>query len=93
MLVEKNAILPKHVHTETEREHAEQMRVLLSLIQQLPTLHQEILLMVDVHRHTGAEVVHMVDLPLKAIQSHLCQARFSLRDQLVASGLLPGRPV
>ena len=93
MLVEKNAILPKHVHTETESEHAEQMRVLLSLIQQLPALHREMLLMVDVHRHTRAEVVQMVDLPLKAIQSHLCQARFSLRDQLVAAGLLPGRPV
>ena len=93
MYVEKNALLPKHVDSETERAHTEQMWVLLSLIQQLPALHQEMLLMVDVHRHTRAEVVQMVDLPLKAIQSHLCQARFSLRDQLVAVGLLPGRPV
>jgi DNA-directed RNA polymerase specialized sigma24 family protein len=92
MLVEKNIILPKHVHRKTKSEHAEAMHLLLRLIEQLPAVHREVLLMVDVHRHTQAEVVQMVDLPLKTIQSHLCQARTSLRDQMVAAGVMPARP-
>lgn len=63
---------------------------LLTLIDQLPTCHREVLLAVDVHGYTHAEAMHLLELPLSTIKSHLCQARIALRDRLVETGQVAG---
>ena len=65
---------------------------LLTLIDQLPTCHRDVLLIVDVHGYTHAEAMQLLELPLCTIKSHLCQARIALRDRLVEAGQMPGRP-
>lgn len=65
-------------------------RYLLTLIDQLPTCHRDVLLIVDVQRYTCAEAAQLLELPLSTIIFHLSQARVALRDQLVAAGQVSG---
>ena len=85
-------VLPESADTEKVRVRQEEVRILISLIDQLPTCHRDVLLIVDVHGHTHAEAMQMLQLPLDTIKTHLCRARVALRDRLVAVGQMPGRP-
>lgn len=83
-------VLPESADAEKVRVRQEDVRILISLIDQLPTCHRDVLLIVDVHGHTHAEAMQMLQLPLDTIQTHLCRARVALRDRLVEVGQVPG---
>jgi len=85
-------VLPESADADEARGRQEEVRILISLIDQLPACYRDVLLIVDVHRHTHAEAMQMLQLPLDTIQTHLCRARVALRDRLVAVGQMPGRP-
>ena len=85
-------VLPESAEAEKVWVRQEEIRVINTLIDQLPTYHRDVLLIVDVHRYTHAEAMQMLQLPLDTIKTHLCQARMALRDRLVAVGQVPGRP-
>lgn len=70
----------------------EEMSVLLTLINQLPTRHRAVLLIVDVHGYSHAEAVQLLELPLDTLKTRLCRARVALRDRLVEVGQVPGCP-
>ncbi len=82
--------LPESADAEKVSVRQEEIRVITTLIDQLPTCHRDVLLIVDVHGHTHAEAMQMLQLPLDTIKTHLCQARVALRDRLVEVGRVPG---
>jgi len=84
-------ILEKSADVESVGVRQEEMRVLLTLIDQLSTWHREVLLIVDMHGYNYGEAAQMLGLPLDTIKSRLCRARMALRDRLVEVGLTPGR--
>lgn len=85
-------VLPESADADKTRGRQEEALILISLIDQLPACHRDVLLIVDVHGHTHAEAMELLKLPLDTIQTHLCGARVALRDRLVAVGQMPGRP-
>lgn len=69
----------------------ESMRLLLQAVDKLPDWHRTVILMVDVHGYDYAETAEALDLPLGTIKSRLSRARASLRDELLAVGIVPQR--
>lgn len=66
----------------------EDMHVLLSAIARLPNYHRQVVVLVDVHGYNYQEVAEILALPLGTVKSRLSRARASLRDELVACGLV-----
>ena len=85
----KSIFLQENVGVEKAGMRQAEMH-LLTLIDQLPACHRDVLLMVDVHGYTHAQAVQLLELPLSTIKSHLCQARMALRDRLVEVGQVAG---
>lgn len=69
----------------------EEMDVLLKAIDGLPEWHRAVVLMIDVHGYDYAETADALELPLGTIKSRLSRARSSLRDELMAGGVVPRR--
>ena len=66
----------------------EEMRALLSAIGRLPAYHRQVVVLVDVQGYNYQEAAELLDLPLGTVKSRLSRARSSLRDDLVACGLV-----
>jgi RNA polymerase sigma-70 factor (ECF subfamily) len=73
----------------TERES---FRLLLDAIQQLPTWHRDVVLLIDVHGYDYTEASTMLNLPLGTVKSRLSRARAALRDELVQRGVVAASP-
>jgi len=69
--------------------HQESMQVLLQAIDELPTWHRNVVLLIDVHGYDYAEAADLLELPLGTIKSRLSRARATLRDALVHAGVAP----
>lgn len=67
----------------------EEMDILLNAIDRLPDWHRTVVLMIDVHGYDYAETAEALELPLGTIKSRLSRARSSLRDELIAGGVVP----
>ncbi|CAN5658568.1 sigma-70 family RNA polymerase sigma factor [soil metagenome] len=74
---------------ETLALHKESMQVLLKAINELPTWHRTVVLLIDVQGYDYAEAAEILDLPLGTIKSRLSRARATLRDALLNAGLAP----
>ncbi len=85
-------ILEKIADVEIVGVRQEEIRVLLTRIDQLSTRHREVLLIVDMHGYSYGEAAQILGLSQGTIKSRLCQARMALRDRLVEVGLMPGPP-
>ena len=69
----------------------EGMHALLHAIDALPTWHRSVVMLVDVQGYDYAEAAEILSLPLGTVKSRLSRARSALRDELVRTGLVPGR--
>jgi RNA polymerase sigma-70 factor (ECF subfamily) len=83
--------VPSHMLTEAENPETvalqqESLRLLLQAIDELPTWHRNVVLLVDVHGYDYNEAADALGLPLGTVKSRLSRARSALRDVLVASG-------
>ena len=74
---------PEHIVLQNEG-----MRLLLAAIDELPSYHRSVVLLVDVQGYDYAEAAELLELPLGTVKSRLSRARAALRDQLVRSGIL-----
>jgi len=74
---------------ETLALHKESMQILLKAIDELPTWHRNVVLLIDVQGYDYAEAAEVLELPLGTIKSRLSRARATLRDALVNAGLVP----
>jgi RNA polymerase sigma-70 factor (ECF subfamily) len=70
----------------------ESFRFLLQAIDQLPTWHRDVVLLIDVHGYDYSEASQMLNLPLGTVKSRLSRARAALRDELVARGIVAPSP-
>lgn len=66
----------------------EGMQQMLSLIDELPTWHKNVILLVDVHGYDYGEAAELLEVPLGTVKSRLSRARATLRDRLVSTGML-----
>jgi RNA polymerase sigma-70 factor (ECF subfamily) len=66
----------------------ESLQFLLQAIDQLPSWHRDVVLLVDVHGYDYTEAAEMLSLPLGTVKSRLSRARSSLRDQLTNAGFV-----
>ena len=64
--------------------HNEGMGILLAAIDELPTWHRNVILLVDVHGYDYGEAAQLLRVPLGTVKSRLSRARSALRDRLVA---------
>jgi RNA polymerase sigma-70 factor, ECF subfamily len=82
---------PSHVAEDPEQVavHNESMSYLLETINELPTWHRNVILLVDVHGYDYGEAAQLLQVPLGTVKSRLSRARAALRDRLVASGYVP----
>ena len=69
----------------------EGMHALLHAIDALPAWHRSVVMLVDVQGYDYAEAAEILHLPLGTVKSRLSRARSALRDELVRSGVVPGR--
>lgn len=69
----------------------EVMQLLLSAIDELPPCHRMVVMLVDIHGLDYIEAANYLDVPMGTIKSRLSRARSSLRDQLTAIGMVPGK--
>jgi RNA polymerase sigma-70 factor (ECF subfamily) len=69
----------------------EGMHVLLHAIDALPAWHRSVVMLVDVQGYDYAEAAEILHLPLGTVKSRLSRARSALRDELVLSGVVPGK--
>lgn len=67
---------------------SEGMQQMLSLIDELPAWHKNVILLVDVHGYDYGEAAELLDVPLGTIKSRLSRARATLRDRLVSTGMI-----
>jgi RNA polymerase sigma-70 factor (ECF subfamily) len=67
----------------------EGMEAILYEIDQLPTWHRNVVLLIDVHGYDYAEAAELLGLPLGTVKSRLSRARSALRDALVARDMMP----
>lgn len=67
----------------------ESLYFLLKAIDELPPWHRNVVLLVDVQGYDYSEAAETLDLPLGTVKSRLSRARASLRDGLLAAGLVP----
>jgi RNA polymerase sigma-70 factor (ECF subfamily) len=86
------------IRTTDERENPESMIVqqeamqsLLAAIDDLPTCHREVVLLVDIHGLDYTEAADYLDVPMGTVKSRLSRARATLRDRLTELGLVPGQ--
>jgi RNA polymerase sigma-70 factor (ECF subfamily) len=73
---------------ETVALSREGLRLLLEAINQLPSWHRNVVILVDVHGYDYNEAAELLALPLGTVKSRLSRARAALRDTLVAGGLV-----
>lgn len=66
----------------------ESLQALLHAIDQLPTWHREVVLLVDVHGYDYSEAAGLLGLPLGTVKSRLSRARAALRDALIQAGVV-----
>jgi RNA polymerase sigma-70 factor (ECF subfamily) len=69
----------------------ESMHTLLSAIETLPVWHRSVVMLVDVQGYDYNEAADILGLPLGTVKSRLSRARSALRDDLVRSGVVPGK--
>ncbi len=83
----------EHENPEMLVTQQESMRYLLEAIDDLPSWHRDVVLLVDVHGLDYSEAAAHLDLPLGTVKSRLSRARSALRDELVARGIVhPAAP-
>ncbi len=82
-----------HQNPEAVVTQREEMEFLLRTIDELPSWHRNVVLLVDVHGYDYSEAAEILDLPLGTVKSRLSRARSALRDHLVGSGFVtaPGK--
>jgi RNA polymerase sigma-70 factor (ECF subfamily) len=66
----------------------EGLRLLLEAVNELPSWHRNVVILVDVHGYDYSEAAEILALPLGTVKSRLSRARAALRDALVAGGLV-----
>lgn len=91
---QSNTDLPSSLLTEAENPetialHSESMQTLLTLIDELPSWHRTVILLVDIHGYDYAEAADQLGLPLGTVKSRLSRARTALRNQLINVGIVP----
>jgi RNA polymerase sigma-70 factor (ECF subfamily) len=69
----------------------EGMRSLLKAIDDLPSWHRNVVMLVDVQGYDYSEAAEILGLPLGTVKSRLSRARNALRDDLVRTGVVAGR--
>jgi RNA polymerase sigma-70 factor (ECF subfamily) len=69
----------------------EGMSLLLRAIDALPVWHRSVVMLVDVQGYDYGEAAQILNLPLGTVKSRLSRARAALRDELVRTGVVPGR--
>lgn len=67
----------------------ERMQLLLTAIDELPTWHRNVVLLIDVHGLDYEEAAEQLGVPLGTVKSRLSRGRSALRDRLVRDGLVP----
>jgi RNA polymerase sigma-70 factor (ECF subfamily) len=73
---------------ETVALNREGLRLLLEAVNELPSWHRNVVILVDVHGYDYSEAAEILTLPLGTVKSRLSRARAALRDALVAGGLV-----
>jgi RNA polymerase sigma-70 factor (ECF subfamily) len=73
---------------ETVALNREGLRLLLEAVNELPSWHRNVVILVDVHGYDYSEAAEILALPLGTVKSRLSRARAALRDALVAGGLV-----
>lgn len=68
--------------------HNEGMEMLLGAIEELPTWHRNVILLVDVHGYDYGEAAEMLHVPLGTVKSRLSRARSALRERLLETGVV-----
>jgi RNA polymerase sigma-70 factor, ECF subfamily len=86
--------LPSHLLAEAENPETvalqqESLRLLLKAIDDLPTWHRNVVVLVDVHGYDYNEAAELLGLPLGTVKSRLSRARSALRDSLLDAGVVP----
>jgi RNA polymerase sigma-70 factor (ECF subfamily) len=69
----------------TEQEN---LQARLHAIEQLPTWHRDVVLLIDVHGYDYSEAAGLLGLPLVSVKSRLSRARAALRDALILAGVV-----
>ena len=60
-------------------------------IDALPVWHRSVVMLVDVQGYDYGEAAQILNLPLGTVKSRISRARAALRDELVRTGVVPGR--
>lgn len=74
---------------ETVALQQERLRLLLQAIDNLPSWHRNVVVLIDVHGYDYNEAADLLGLPLGTVKSRLSRARSALRDILVEVGVVP----
>jgi RNA polymerase sigma-70 factor (ECF subfamily) len=61
----------------------ETLQLVYAAIDDLPSWHRTVILLIDVHGYDYGEAAHLLQVPLGTVKSRLSRARATLRDRLV----------
>ena len=88
MVVQMASLYPvEECDPELLASSGEGMQQMLTLIDELPAWHKNVILLVDVHGYDYGEAAELLEVPLGTVKSRLSRARATLRDRLVSTGM------